>query len=82
MSENSRRSFIKTGILGVAGAGALGVPAAGVAKAASPQSSAPPFKLGTVTYNLAKDWDIDTIIKNCQATGFEAVELRTTHKHG
>jgi sugar phosphate isomerase/epimerase len=43
---------------------------------------APPFKLGTVTYNLAKDWDIATIIRNCEATGFEAVELRTTHKHG
>jgi sugar phosphate isomerase/epimerase len=41
-----------------------------------------PFKLGTVTYNLAKDWDVPTIIKNCESTGFEAVELRTTHKHG
>lgn len=40
------------------------------------------FKLGTVTYNLAKDWDIPTLIKNCALTGFEAVELRTTHKHG
>jgi len=40
------------------------------------------FKLGLVTYNLAKDWDIATIIKNCEETGFEAVELRTTHKHG
>jgi len=40
------------------------------------------FKLGLVTYNLAKDWDVATIIKNCEATGFEAVELRTTHKHG
>src|SRR5215467_198967 len=40
------------------------------------------FKLGLVTYNLAKDWDIPAIIKNCEATGFEAVELRTTHKHG
>ena len=40
-----------------------------------------PFKLGTVTYNLAKDWDIATIIANCEATGFEAVELRTTHAH-
>jgi hypothetical protein len=40
------------------------------------------FKLGTVTYNLAKDWDIPAIIKNCSQTGFEAVELRTTHKHG
>src|SRR5215203_2895444 len=40
------------------------------------------FKLGTVTYNLARNWDVHTIIKNCEATGFEAVELRTTHKHG
>ncbi len=35
-----------------------------------------------VTYNLAADWDIETIIKNCSETGFEAVELRTTHAHG
>lgn len=40
------------------------------------------MKLGTVTYNLAKDWDIGTIIKNCSETGFQGVELRTTHKHG
>src|SRR5437773_11190195 len=40
------------------------------------------FKLGLVTYNLANSWDVPTIIKNCEATGFEAVELRTTHKHG
>ncbi len=38
--------------------------------------------LGLVTYNLAKDWDIETIIKNCSETGFEGVELRTTHAHG
>jgi sugar phosphate isomerase/epimerase len=40
------------------------------------------FHLGLVTYNLAKDWDVDTIIENCEATGFEGTELRTTHKHG
>ena len=40
------------------------------------------FKLGLVTYNLAKDWDIPTLIKNCVQTGLEAVELRTTHTHG
>jgi sugar phosphate isomerase/epimerase len=38
--------------------------------------------LGLVTYNLAKDWDIRTIIQNCETTGFEGVELRTTHAHG
>ena len=40
------------------------------------------MKLGMVTYNLARDWDVETIIKNCEETGFEGVELRTTHAHG
>ena len=40
------------------------------------------LKLGTVTYNIAKDWDVPTIIKNLTEAGFDAVELRTTHKHG
>ena len=40
------------------------------------------MKLGLVTYNMAKDWDIPTIIEKCTATGFEGVELRTTHAHG
>ena len=38
--------------------------------------------LGAVTYNVLKDWDLDTIIRNLEAAGFEAVELRTGHKHG
>ena len=38
--------------------------------------------LGAVTYNVLKDWDLETIIKNLEAAGFEAVELRTGHKHG
>jgi sugar phosphate isomerase/epimerase len=40
------------------------------------------LKLGTVTYNIAKDWDVPTIIANLTEAGFDAVELRTTHKHG
>jgi sugar phosphate isomerase/epimerase len=52
-----------------------------------PQGSRPPagraaLKLGTVTYNIAKDWDVPTIIKNLTEAEFDAVELRTTHKHG
>ncbi len=57
----------------------LGKPAAAAQSQSQPASK---MKLGTVTYNLAKDWDIETIIKNCEATGFEGVELRTTHAHG
>ena len=40
------------------------------------------MKLGLVTYNLANDWDVDTIIEKCSDTGFEGVELRPTHAHG
>ena len=40
------------------------------------------MQLGLVTYNLAKDWDIATLIDNCASTGFAGVELRTTHAHG
>ena len=87
MAERGRRAFLKNGILGVGGLGVLEV--ADRACAASSERSlsrasepAPGFKLGLVTYNLAKDWDIETLIKNCEETGFDAVELRTTHKHG
>ena len=41
-----------------------------------------PLKIGLMTYLLGKDWDIETIIKNCTAAGFQSVELRTTHAHG
>jgi sugar phosphate isomerase/epimerase len=40
------------------------------------------LKLGIVTYNIGKDWDVPTIIKNLTEVGMDAVELRTTHKHG
>jgi sugar phosphate isomerase/epimerase len=41
------------------------------------------IRLGAVTYNVLRDWDLETIIgKLEEAGGFEGVELRTTHKHG
>jgi sugar phosphate isomerase/epimerase len=40
------------------------------------------MQLGLVTYQWGKDWDLPTLIANCQKTGFHGVELRTTHKHG
>jgi sugar phosphate isomerase/epimerase len=40
------------------------------------------MKLGIVTYNLGRDWDLDTLIAHCEETGFSGVELRTTHAHG
>jgi|SRR5579862_1008335 len=40
------------------------------------------MRLGAVTYNVLKDWDLETILQNLEAAGYEAVELRTGHKHG
>ncbi len=86
MGTTGRRDFLKTGVLTAVGLSALGSVEDGMfAKGVNDPDatrSAPPFKLGLVTYNLAKDWDINTLIRNCEATGFEGVELRTTHKHG
>ncbi|UCH63990.1 MAG: TIM barrel protein [Fidelibacterota bacterium] len=44
----------------------------------------PPDKLqlGFVTYQWGRDWDLPTLIRNCQKTGVLAVELRTQHAHG
>jgi len=40
------------------------------------------MKLGLVTYLWAKDWDLPTLIANCEKTGYLGVELRCDHKHG
>ncbi len=40
------------------------------------------LKLGIVTYDIAKDWDVEMIIEKCLELGYEGVELRTTHRHG
>jgi sugar phosphate isomerase/epimerase len=40
------------------------------------------LRLGIVTYNIAKDWDLDTILTKLPRLGYSCVELRTTHRHG
>jgi sugar phosphate isomerase/epimerase len=72
----NRRHFLTT----VAAMPALA--AIGRAETSRSAAAATGLKLGTVTYNIAKDWDVPTIIKNLTDVGMDAVELRTTHKHG
>ena len=38
--------------------------------------------LGLVTYNLARAWDLASVLQRCTEAGFESVELRTSHAHG
>lgn len=46
-------------------------------------SNFPPagMKLGFVTYQWGRDWDLPTLIANLEKTGYYGVELRTQHAH-
>lgn len=40
------------------------------------------MRLGLCTYLWGQNWDLPTLIANCEKTGFLGVELRTQHAHG
>jgi len=40
------------------------------------------MEFGLVTYQWGKDWDLATLIANCEKAGLKAVEVRTEHAHG
>jgi sugar phosphate isomerase/epimerase len=77
MEKNlSRRNFIQRSV--VAGVGLSLIDPFSVLAATKKAE----MKLGLVTYLWAKDWDLPTIIANCEKTGYLGVELRCDHKHG
>jgi hydroxypyruvate isomerase len=89
-----RRDFIKKGLIGSAGIaiGGMGISHETYAlitdanepinlHAASDRKK-PLMKFGLVTYQWGKDWDLPTLISNCEKAGFQSVELRTQHAHG
>jgi sugar phosphate isomerase/epimerase len=77
MSTVTRRRFLQT-----AGALAAGSPAAlPVTAATAAEAAAAKFRLGIVTYNIAANWDVPTILRVCKNVGLSPVELRTTHRH-
>jgi len=82
--KTNRRQFLTTTGLSLGATGLLTRTGFAAENARVPSFivRAPKMKLGIVTYNIAKDWDVPTIIKNCAATKFQGVELRTTHAHG
>ncbi len=40
------------------------------------------MKFGLVTYLWGQDWDLPTLIANCEKAGYAGLELRTQHAHG
>ncbi len=70
----NRRQFVNTTLASTAAVSLLG--------ASSWASAKKKMRLGLVTYQWGKDWDLPTLINNCEKSGVLGVELRTTHKHG
>ncbi|HSW02379.1 MAG TPA: DUF6807 family protein [Sedimentisphaerales bacterium] len=59
---------------GIVAAGPLG-------RIATARQAGPGMRFGLVTYLWGQDWDLPTVIANCQKTGVLGVELRTEHAH-
>lgn len=77
----SRRQFLEATSAGLA-AGTISNSSVLLAEPNLASQNEPVPKLGLVTYNWGKDWDLPTVIRNCETTGFGGVELRSTHHHG
>jgi sugar phosphate isomerase/epimerase len=74
----TRRSFLSYST-GAAAAAALAGPLAESLFAQKPGSN---IGYGLVTYMWGADWDLPTLLANCEKAGAAGVELRTTHAHG
>lgn len=74
MNNISRRDFItQTGLAGI------GAVTAGSLSSFSRKPN--DLRLGLVTYQWGRDWDLPTLIRNCEQTGLMGIELRTQHAH-
>jgi Family of unknown function (DUF6807)/Xylose isomerase-like TIM barrel len=77
---STRRDFLKQSMyLGAAAVSAAPLSRVFAVTMAGPGSG---MKFGLVTYQWGRDWDLPTVIANCEKTKVLGVELRTQHAHG
>lgn len=74
----TRREF--SGLLAASAAGAATTRLEGAPNLVDPPGGN--MRFGLVTYMWGADWDLDTLLANCQTANVLGVELRTTHAHG
>ncbi len=81
----TRREFLRAttgGALAVSGLSLSGLSLARAVEAAEDDERGRKMRFGLVTYLWGQDWDLPTLLKNCEAAKVLGVELRTTHRHG
>jgi sugar phosphate isomerase/epimerase len=75
MTNITRRGFIQQGL-------SAGIGMAALSRLPDlPHMAKGKMNFGLVTYQWGRDWDLPTLIANCEKTGFLGVELRTEHAH-
>jgi len=82
-TDVSRRTFLGDSVkaaAGIAAGSALGFYNFGNATPGKDPGSK--MKFGLVTYLWGKDWDLPTLIRNCETANAMGVELRVEHAHG
>jgi sugar phosphate isomerase/epimerase len=80
MSRINRRQLMQAGIAGAAWLSAQALRTRTAASGDEAEEGA--MRFGLVTYQWGRDWDLPTLLANCEKTGVPGVELRTTHAHG
>lgn len=78
MTDHSRREFLAT--TAALGAGGLATLTSCLPLRAA--EGAGEMRFGLVTYLWGQDWDLPTLIANCEQTEVFGVELRSEHAHG
>ena len=84
MNSHTRRDFLKASVAASAAFTACGggcTTASRELSETTPHEPGDKIKLGLVTYQWGNDWDLPTLIANCEKTGFKGVELRVDHAH-
>src|SRR6185503_19873574 len=82
MTTFNRRRFLQTSA-SVAAAGLLPISLREArCNAQQPNQAPSKMQFGLCTYQWGADWDLPTLLANCEKAGALGVELRTTHKHG
>lgn len=82
INVNERRHFLRS-TLALVAAGGSATSICGIVSRATAEVPASNNKMrfGLVTYMWGADWDLPTLLANCEKAGAYGVELRTEHAH-
>ena len=84
LNTSDRRHFLRSALALAAASGSAATVCGTLSRAAVAAEETKPgaMKFGLVTYQWGADWDLPTLLKNCETAGAAGVELRTMHAHG